>query len=78
MNAYRQHFESLKALAPVDAVRFCLNGDFGLSDEAALIAAIRKDKRVTLCDDELMDAIVEAMEDGLDAPACLERLTGSR
>ncbi len=47
-----------------------------MSDEAALISAIRKDQRITLSDDELMDLIVEAMEDGVEAPACLERLAG--
>ncbi|MGP8238075.1 MAG: hypothetical protein ACLQVW_22065 [Limisphaerales bacterium] len=66
----------MKALSPVDAVSVCLNGDFGMSDEAALISAIRKDQRITLSDDELMDLIVEAMEDGVEAPACLERLAG--
>ncbi|MGO8697003.1 MAG: hypothetical protein ACLQVY_04710 [Limisphaerales bacterium] len=76
MNIYRKRFEELKALRPVDAVRVCLDGDFGMSDEKALTSAIRKDRRITLSDDELLDLIVEAMEDGLDAPACLERLAG--
>jgi hypothetical protein len=39
-----------------------------------MISAIRKDKRVSLSDDELIDAVCEAMDEGLDAAACLERL----
>ena len=72
----RKRFESLNTLAPVEAVRAWLNGDFGMGDEPALISAIRKDTRISLSDDTIMDIISDAMEDGLDAPACLERLAG--
>jgi hypothetical protein len=70
----KKRFESLSALAPVDAVRAWLDGDFGMGDEPALISAIRKDTRISLTDDDLTDAILDAMDNGLDAPACLERL----
>jgi hypothetical protein len=71
-------FESLSALAPVDAVHAWLNGDFGMGDETALISAIRKDLRISLSDDDITYAIMDAMDNGLDAPACLERLAKPR
>jgi len=74
----KKRFETLSTLAPVDAVRAWLDGDFGIGDEPALISAIRKDSRISLSDDAITDAIMDAMDDGLDAPACLERLAGSR
>ncbi|MDD5034505.1 MAG: hypothetical protein PHE55_07070 [Methylococcaceae bacterium] len=73
----KKRFETLSALAPVDAVRAWLDGDFGMDDDLALISAIRKDSRISLSDDEITDAIMNAMDDGLDAQACLERLAGS-
>jgi hypothetical protein len=74
----RNRFESLSALAPVDAVRVWLDGDFGMGDEPALISAIRKDTRISLSDDDITDAIVDAMDNNLDAVACLERLAKPR
>ena len=74
----KRRFERLRALTPIDAVRAWLDGDFGIGDEAALIAAIRRDTRVTLSDDEITDAVCDAMDEGLDASASLERLAGSR
>ncbi len=74
----KERFERLRALAPIDAVRAWLDGDFGLDDEAAMIEAIRRDTRVTLSDDDIIDAVSDAMDEGLDAQACLERLARSR
>ena len=74
----KNRFESLNALAPVDAIRAWLDGDFGMADEPALISAIRKDLRISISDADIEDTILYAMDDGLDAPACLERLAGSR
>ena len=71
-------FRRLSELAPADAVQAWLDGNFGVGDEEALISAIRKDRRVSLSDDELEDVILDAMDAGLDAPACLARLAGSR
>ena len=67
-----------RALAPIDAVRAWLDGDFGIGDEPALIAAIRRDARVTGSDDDITDTICDAMDEGLEASACLARLVGSR
>lgn len=74
----RKRFERLLALAPIDAVRAWLEGDFGIGDEPALLAAIRRDTRVSGSDDDIMDIICDAMDDRADAAACLERLAGSR
>lgn len=70
----KNRFDSLSALAPIDAVRAWLAGDFGMGDEPALISAIRQDTRISLSDDDITDAIMDAMDNGLDATACLERL----
>jgi len=74
----QERFDKLRALTPVDAVRAWLDGDLGMGDEPAMIAAIRRDTRVSLSDDDITDAVCDAMDEGLDAPACLERLAGSR
>ena len=74
----RQRFERLRALAPLDAVRAWLDGDFGVGDEPALLAAIRRDSRVSGSDDDITDTICDAMDDGVDAAACLERLASPR
>ena len=44
----QERFEALRALTPIDAVQAWLDGDFGIEDQPALIAAIRKDPRVSL------------------------------
>ena len=70
----RERFDRLSGLAPVDAVKAWLDGDFGLSDEPALISAIRKDRRIALSDDEIEEVILDAMDEGLDSAVCLARL----
>lgn len=74
----QERFDRLRALAPVDAVQAWLDGDFGIGDEPAMIAAIRRDTRVSLSDDDIIDAVCDAMDEGFDASACLERLTTLR
>jgi len=74
----KERFERLRALTPLAAVRAWLDGDFGIGDEPALLAAIRRDPRVTGSDDDITDVICEAIDDGLDAAACLERLATPR
>ena len=54
-----------------------LDGEFGMDDEPAMIEAIRKDTRISLSDDDMIDAMCAAMAGGLNAPACLERLVES-
>lgn len=71
-----KRFEALRKLTPVAAVKAWMEGDFGIGDEAALIEAIRKDKRITRSDDEIIafmaDALIE--EETGDAQQCLDRL----
>jgi hypothetical protein len=65
----RERFVRLSALSPAEAVQAWLDGDFAMGDEPALISAIRKDQRISLSDDDLEDAMLDAMDEGLDAPA---------
>jgi hypothetical protein len=37
-----------------------------------------KDTRISLSDDDLANDMLEAMDEGLDAQACVERLAGAR
>ena len=71
-----KHFEVLRKLTPVAAVKAWMEGDFGIGDEAALIEAIRKDKRITRSDDEIIDFMADALmeEEASDAQQCLDRL----
>jgi len=73
----KQRFETLRGLTPVDAVQAWLAGDFGIADEQALIEAIRKDSRVSLSDNDIQNTVCDAMDEGLNAEACLSRLAGS-
>ncbi len=74
----QQRMETLKKLPPLEAVQAWLDGDFGIDEEPALCAAIRKDFRITLSDDDIADVIFEAMGDECDAATCLERLVAPR
>lgn len=70
----KERFERLRALSPTDAVRAWIDGDFGFGDEPALIEAIRKDTRISISDDDLIDAMSDAMDERLDADTCLGHL----
>ena len=70
-------FEELSALSPLDAVRAWLDGDFCIGDEPAMISAIRKDSRIKISAADIEDAILDAMDEELDAEACFKRLVGS-
>ena len=71
----QEHFEALKNLSPVDAVRAFLEGAFGIGDEPAIVEAIRKDRRVTRSDDDIIDFMADAMmEEPCDPQRCLDAL----
>lgn len=71
----KQHFEHLKNLSPVDAARAWLDGEFGMDEEPAMIEAIRKDERIKLPDEEIVEFFSEALiEDDWDAQRCLDEL----
>jgi hypothetical protein len=73
-----QRMENLKKLSPLEAVQVWLDGGFGIDEEPALIFAIRKDSRITLSDDDIIEVIIDAMDSNCDAAACLECLADSR
>ena len=70
----QERFEKLRTLSPVAAMQAWLEEDFGMGDERALMAVIRKNTPVTLFDDNRIEAIGDTMDASLDAPACLKRL----
>ena len=70
-----ERFNRLQELSPFEAVQTWLNGDFVIGDEDALIVAIRRDTRIKLYADDIIDIMLGAMEDRLDAQTCLKRLT---
>lgn len=69
-----ERYEALRKLAPLDAARAFLEGAFGLGEEWAIVDAIRRDPRVTLDDEEILDVLEGAMEDEVDAETCMARL----
>ena len=74
----KERFQKLRTLSPIAAVQAWLDGEFGIGDEPALIFSIRKDTRITISDEEITDAMSDAMEESVDAVACLERLARPR
>ncbi len=74
MNTRRS--ELLRKLTPTDAIQAWLDGEFGFDadDESIMIEAIRKDSRINLSDDEIMNVVCAAADEGLDAQRCLTRL----
>lgn len=73
----KERFEALRVLSPVEAVQAWLDFKFGFDDEPAMLEAIRRDSRVRLSDEEIIDTIQNAMNEELSAQTCLECLTGS-
>ena len=49
-----------------------------LETSERVIAAIREDPRVSLSDDDIIDAVCDAIHDGLDAQACLRTFSPVR
>ena len=72
----KERYEALRALSPVDAVQAWLDFKFGIDDEPAMLEAIRRDSRIRLSDEEIIDTIQNAMDEELGAQACLGKLTG--
>jgi len=53
----------LASLAPLDAARALLRFEFGIDEEPALFFALRRDPRITLDDDAMMDLFMDLVED---------------
>lgn len=62
----------LVQMTPITAVRAWLRGDFGLGDEDALCAAIRRDPAVELTDDEIVSVFYEVLGEDDFRPAKAE------
>ena len=56
----------LVQLSPAEAARALLDGEFTTGDEPPLCFALRKDPRVTLDDDSILDVFSEMMDEGAD------------
>ncbi len=72
----RERFERLRLLNPLDAIQAWIDGSFGIGDEPALIEAIRKDFRVVMPDNEIIEIMCDAMDEEWDASKCLKKLVG--
>lgn len=70
----KDRFDSLKALSPLDAIRAWLCDNCTHGERGYLVAAIQRDRRIELDDDEIAYVIESAIEDGIDASTALDRL----
>lgn len=70
----KERFQQLSDMTPTEGIRAWLNGDFATGEGPALMQVIRKDRRITLSDDEIMDILCDAATESCDAQRCLERL----
>lgn len=69
--------KKLEQLNPIDAVKTWLDCDFCMGDEPHLITAIRKDSRIVISDDSIIDVICDAMDENLSPEGCLEALASN-
>ena len=53
-------------LSPAEAARALLDGEFTIGDEPPLCFALRKDPRITLDDDAILEVFFEMMDEGAD------------
>jgi hypothetical protein len=70
----KDRFESLKGLSPVEAIRTWLCDNCTHGERGYLVAAIQRDRRIELDDDEIAYVIESAIEDGIDATTAFDRL----
>jgi hypothetical protein len=70
----QDRINTLKALAPLEAIRAWLSESVGPGDRSALAVAIQRDRRIELDDDEIAYLVQDGMECGLDARGVFERL----
>ncbi len=71
----QERFEHLRSLAPLEAIQAMLEGDFGIGDQSAIAEAIRKDTRIELSDEAIIDFLRQALlEEHCNAQKCLDEL----
>lgn len=70
-----ERFQRLRSLTAVEAATAWLEGDFGIEDDAAMVEAIRKDRRIKVTDERILNFFTEALARGeRNAPHCLDVL----
>lgn len=72
---FRMDFERhghILRMSPLEAARTWLDLEFGIGDETALCFAIRKEPRIALDNDALIDLAMEAMDFGMTPEEFLE------
>lgn len=69
-----ERFDRLKNLSPLQAIQTLLGEGCGRGEERYLVAAILRDRRIELDDDEISYVIHDARQHGIDAPAVFDRL----
>ena len=70
----QDRLDTLKSLSPLQAIQALLRDDCLQGERNYLVAAIQRDRRIELDDDEIAYVIDDAMHSGVDAPAIFERL----
>jgi len=70
----QDRINTLKTLAPLEAIRAWLGDSIGPGDRSALAVAIQRDRRIELDDDEIAYLVQDGIECGLDARGVFERL----
>mgnify|MGYP003335833966 CR=1 FL=1 len=70
----KDRFDSLKDLSPVEAIRTWLCDNCTHGERGYLVAAIQRDRRIELDDDEIAYVIEAALEEGIDATTAFDRL----
>ena len=65
---------ALKTLSPLQAIQAWLCDSFDHGEQTYLVAAIQRDRRIELDDDEIAYVIHDAIEDGITPAAVFERL----
>ena len=66
--------DELKTLSPLQAIQTWLRERCGHGERASLVAAIQRDRRIELDDDEIAYVIQDAIHHGIDAAAVFDRL----
>lgn len=70
----KERIDSLKSLSPLEAVRVWLCDRCTHGEQGYLVAAIQRDRRIELDDDEIAYVISNAIDEGVDASNVFDRL----
>jgi hypothetical protein len=70
----KDRIDSLKSLSPLEAIRAWLCDRCTHGERGYLVAAIQRDRRIELDDDEIAYVISGAIDEGIDAASVFDRL----